>query len=108
MKAQTATPLARNWNFESMSLQRRVSCEPLFCLPLCVFFDLAAPTEAPIYTKSPGEVSAWGAVRRTSCETDLPATGSRSLVANVGHSRITLPDDVTFRGSPKTRFRMAV
>jgi len=24
-------------------------------------------------------------------------------VANVGHSRITLPDGVTFRGSPKTR-----
>src|SRR6516164_736592 len=23
VKAQTATPLARNWNFESMSLQRR-------------------------------------------------------------------------------------
>jgi len=25
VKAQTATPLARNWNFESMSLQRRES-----------------------------------------------------------------------------------
>ena len=75
--------------------------------PLWVF-DLAAPTGAPIYTKSPGEVSAWGAVGRTCCETDPPATGSGSLVANVGHSRITLPDDVTFRGSRKTRFRMAV
>ena len=41
-------------------------------------------------------MSAWGAVGRTTCETDPAATGSRSLVANVGHSRITLPDDVTF------------
>jgi hypothetical protein len=56
--------------------------------PLWVF-DLAAPTGAPIYTKSPGEVSAWGAVGRTCCETDPPATGSGSLVANVGHGRIT-------------------
>jgi hypothetical protein len=95
------------------ALQRRVSCEPdfytdYFAFPSVCFFDLAAPTGAPIYTKSPGEVSAWGAVGRTSCETDPPATGSRSPVANVGHSRITLPDDVAFRGSPKTRFRMAV
>ena len=53
-------------------------------------------------------MSAWGAVGRATCETDPPATGSRSLVANVGHSPITLPDDVTFRSSPKTRIRMAV
>ena len=67
------------------------------------------PTGVPIYTEQKALVKfAWGGVGRTTCETDPPATGSCSLVANVGHSRITLPDDVTFRGSPKTRIRMAV
>ena len=66
-------------------------------------------TRVPIYTEQKALVKfAWGGVGRTTCETDPPAIGSCSLVANVGHSRITLPDDVTFRGSPKTRIRMAV
>ena len=49
-------------------------------------------------------MSAWGAVGRTTCETDPPATGSRSLVANVGHSRITLPDDVRDVGVGNERY----
>jgi hypothetical protein len=53
----------------------------------CVSFNLDVPTGAPMYTEGPGEVSAWGSVGRTTCET-APARhpGPRSLLANVGHS----------------------
>jgi hypothetical protein len=39
-------------------------------------------------------VSAWGSVGRTTCEAARP----RSLLANVGHSWIVLPENVTSRG----------
>jgi hypothetical protein len=54
-------------------------------------------------------VSAWGSVGRTTLvHTHPPATGSRFPMANVGHSWIILPENVTCRGSLKTRIRMAV
>jgi hypothetical protein len=42
------------------------SGDPIFP---CVSFNLDVPTGAPIYTEGPGEVSAWGSVGRTTCET---------------------------------------
>ena len=51
-------------------------------------------------------MSALGSVGRTTCETAPARHRSRSLLANAGHSWIILPDNVTFRGSLKTRIRM--
>jgi hypothetical protein len=84
-----------------------------FAFPYVSFrINLDAPPERPFIRKAlvkcPG-VRSGGRLAKP----HAPATGSRSLLANVGRSWIVLPENVTFRGPIiprplKARIRMAV